>query len=122
MKKDLLNKLERQRNNLVKLRYRFAMQKVGSGVVAVAIEEDALKYNEILRMNSTGAFILEQLQNGISYIELEKGMLQKYDTNIKTVKKILVDFLGVLSEKEILLDDKGRLISVNSIRENASLY
>lgn len=106
----------------MKLRYRFAMQKVGSGVVAVAIEEDALKYNEILRMNSTGAFILEQLQNGISYIELEKGMLQKYDTNIKTVKKILVDFLGVLSEKEILLDDKGRLISVNSIRENASLY
>ena len=98
------------------------MQKVGSGVVAVAKEEDTLKNNEILRMNCTCAFIIEQLQNGISYIELEKGMIQKRDTTTKTVKKILVDFLGVLSEKEILLDDKGRLISVNSIRENASLY
>ena len=65
----------------MKLRYRFAMQKVGLGVVAVAIEEDALKYSEILRMNSTGAFILEQLQNDISYDELTAQILRKYDAD-----------------------------------------
>ena len=65
------------------------MQKVGTGVVAVAIEEDALKYNEILRMNSTGAFILEQLQDDISYTELEERILQKYDTDKVNLKKIL---------------------------------
>ena len=37
----------------MKLRYKFAMQKVGTGVVAVAIEEDALKYNEILEASGT---------------------------------------------------------------------
>ena len=88
----------------MKLRYRFATQKVGSGVVAVAIEEDALKYNEILRMNSTGAFILKQLQSEISYAELTEQMLQKYETDKETVEKILVDFLAMLSEKELLLD------------------
>ena len=94
----------------MKLRYRFATQKVGSGVVAVAIEEDALKYNEILRMNSAGAFILEQLQTDISYAELVKRMLRKYDTDEKTVERILMDFLGMLVRKELLLDNMGKLI------------
>ena len=94
----------------MKLRYKFATQKVGTGVVAVAIEEDALQYSEILRMNSVGAFILEQLQNDISYIALTERMLQKYDTDKETVEKILNDFLRVLSGKELLLDDNGKLL------------
>ena len=94
----------------MKLRYKFALQKVGNGVVAVAIEEDALKYSEILRMNSAGAFILEQLQNEISFEELTDRMLQKYNTDKITVEKILVDFLGMLSGKELLVNDKGVLV------------
>ena len=85
------------------------MQKVGLGVVAVAIEEDALKYSEILRMNSTGAFILEQLQNDISYDELTAQILRKYDADKVTVENILKDFLSMLVGKELLLDDKGEL-------------
>lgn len=100
----------------MKLRYLFAMQKVGEGVVAVAIEEDALKFSEILRMNSAGAFILGQLQNEISYTDLVENMLQKYDADIETVEKILSQFLGMLSSKELLLDDKGELIKMNTMR------
>ena len=117
-----LNESERRRNGQVKLRYKFATQKVGSGVVAVAIEEDALKYSEILRMNSAGAFILEQLQNEISYAELTERMLQKYDADKATIEKILVDFLGMLSVKELLLDNKGELIKENAIDEAASIF
>ena len=94
----------------MRLRYKFATQKVRACFVAVAIEEDALKYSEILRMNSVGAFILEQLQNDISYIALTERMLQKYDTDKETVEKILNDFLRVLSGKELLLDDNGKLL------------
>ena len=101
----------------MKLRYKFAMQKVGSGIVAVAVEEDALKYNEILRMNYTGAFILKQLQNDITYIELVERMLQKYDADKSTVEKILVDFLVMLSGKELLLDDNGEVIKEDGMRE-----
>ena len=117
-----LNESERRRNGQVKLRYKFATQKVGSGVVAVAIEEDALKYSEILRMNAAGAFILEQLQNEISYAELTERMLQKYDADKATIEKILVDFLGMLSVKELLLDNKGELIKENAIGEAASIF
>ena len=94
----------------MKLRYKFATQKVGSGIVAVAIEEDALEYSDILRMNSAGAFILEQLQNDISYMDLTARMLEKYDADKETVEKILVGFLNTLSEKELLVDDKGELV------------
>ena len=122
MERKTLNESERRRNGQVKLRYKFATQKVGSGVVAVAIEEDALKYSEILRMNSAGAFILEQLQNEISYAELTERMLQKYDADKATIEKILVDFLGMLSVKELLLDNKGELIKENAIGEAASIF
>lgn len=97
----------------MKLRYKFATQKVGSGVVAVAIEEDALKYSEILRMNSTGAFIMEQLQKDISYDELTEQMLKKYDTDKETAEKVLLNFLGILMRKELLVDDDGNLIKEN---------
>ena len=101
----------------MKLKYKFATQKVGNGIVAVAIEEDALEYSDILRMNYSGAYILEQLQNDISYDELIRRMLQKYDTDKATVQKILADFLGMLSEKELLLDDKGGLIKKDEMRD-----
>ena len=90
----------------MKLRYKFATQKVGAGIVAVAIEEDALKYSDILRMNHAGAFILEQLQHDISYIELTERILQKYDTDKETVEIILDDFLAMLSEKGILINEE----------------
>ena len=106
----------------MKLRYKFATQKVGAGVVAVAIEEDALKYSELLRMNSTGAFILEQLQNDISYAELTERMLEKYEADKATVEIILKDFLGMLSGKELLLDDNGELIKETAMCEAVSLF
>ena len=99
----------------MKLRYKFATQKVGSGIVAVAIEEDALKYREMLRMNAAGAFILGQLQNDISYTELINQMLLKYNTDKSTAEKILKDFLGMLSEKKLLIDEKGSIITENAM-------
>ena len=105
----------------MKLRYKFATQKVGSGIVAVAIEEDALEYSEILRMNMTGAFILKQLQNEISYTELTKQMLLKYDTDKSTVERILNDFLGMLSGKKLLMDEKGSIITEIAVHEGLSL-
>lgn len=95
----------------MKLRYKFATQKVGIGIVAVAIEEDSLKYSDILRMNSAGAFILEQLYDEISFAELTARILRKYDTDRETAEKILTDFLGMLSEKKLLVDDKGNIVT-----------
>lgn len=102
----------------MKLRYKFATQNVGAGVVAVAIGEDALKYSDILRMNSAGAFILKQLQDEITYAELTERMLQKYDADKVTIDHILVDFLSMLSGKDLLLDNKGDLVNERVLRES----
>ena len=99
----------------MRLRYKFATQKVGFGIVAVAIEEDSLKYSDILRMNSAGAFILEQLHDDISFAELTERILRKYDTDKETAEKILTGFLGMLSGKKLLLDDEGKLIDEGNL-------
>ena len=117
MKQNLPGKLERLGKKRVRLRYKFATQKVGFGIVAVAIEEDSLKYSEILRMNSAGAFILEQLYDDISFAELTERILRRYDTDKETAERILKDFLSMLSGKKLLLDDKGNLITENALRE-----
>lgn len=104
----------------MKLRYKFATQKVGDGTVAVAIEEDALRYGDILRMNTAGAFILKQLQNNISYAELTERMLGKYDADKATVEMLLNNFLSMLAEKELLMDDKGELIKAEAISRSDS--
>ena len=106
----------------MKLRYKFATQRVGFGIVAVAIQEDSLKYSDILRMNSTGAFILEQLYEDISFVELTERILRKYDIDKETAEKILTDFLGMLSGKKLLLNDEGNLITETSIREAEKVF
>lgn len=106
----------------MKLRYKFATQKVGSGVVAVAIEEDALKYSDILRMNSSGAFILKQLQNDITYAELTDRILHKYDVDKTTIENILVDFLGMLAAKDLLLDDNGELVNRKVLQKSRNPF
>ena len=106
----------------MKLRYKFATQKVGFGIVAVAIEEDSLKYRDILRMNSAGAFILEQLYDEISFAELTERILRKYDTDKENAEKILVNFLEMLAEKKLLLDEKENLITEIALRETEKLF
>ena len=114
MEQNLPGKRERLEQKRLKLRYKFATQKVGFGIVAVAIEEDSLKYSDILRMNSAGAFILEQLYDDISFAELTEQILRKYDTDKETAEKILTGFLGMLSGKKLLVDDEGNLITETS--------
>ena len=106
----------------MKLKYKFATQKVGSGIVAVAIEEDALNYSGILRMNSTGAFILQQLQSDISCTELTERILQKYDADKATVEKILVDFLGMLSMEKLLLYNKNELVKESDLKKAGYIF
>ena len=122
MEQNLPGKRERLEKKRVKLRYKFATQKVGFGIVAVAIEEDSLKYSDILRMNSAGAFILEQLHDDISFAELTERILRKYDTDKETDEKIITDFLGMLSGKKLLLDNKGSLITETYLREAEKLF
>ena len=60
---------------------------------------------------------LEQLKDEIDYAVLTERMLDKYDTNQETAQKILMDFLSMLAEKELLVDANGNLIKESALRE-----
>ena len=86
----------------MKLRYKFATQKVGFGIVAVAIEEDSLKYSDILRMNSTGAFILEQLYDDISFAENANWKKRRQMRGIAVLCTMLI-FIFLISSEFFLI-------------------
>ncbi len=88
----------------MKLKYDFMVQEVADGFVAVAVGSDAMKFSGLMRMNGTGAFILEQLKEDISLEELVGKMAEKYDADEETLRSAAENFLAKLKAEGILLD------------------
>ena len=58
----------------MKLKYNFVTNKVADRIVAVAVGDDAQKFNGFIKMNDTGAFIFNMLRNDVTVDEIaEKG-------------------------------------------------
>ncbi len=86
----------------MKLKYKFVVQEVSDGFVAVVVGADASKFNGIIRMNKTSAFVFEQLQEGATEDEIVARMMDKYDAEEKVMRKDVKDFVAKLSEADLL--------------------
>lgn len=87
----------------MKLKYKFVVQEVSDGFVAVAVGADAAKFNGIIRMNKTSAFVFKQLADDITEDEIIAKMMDKYDGEEKVMRKDTKDFLAKLSEADLLV-------------------
>ena len=54
----------------MKLKYNFSVNQIGESFVAVPLENGAIEFNGILKLNDSAAFIVEQLRSEISYESL----------------------------------------------------
>ena len=63
----------------MKIKSGFVVQKVGSSYLAVAVGERADDFNAMIRMNSTGAFVWEQLSaRDMTEDELVASLVAEY--------------------------------------------
>ncbi len=86
----------------MKLKYKFVVQEVSDGFVAVAVGADASKFNGIIRMNKTSAFVFEQLMEEVTEDEIIAKMMDKYDAEEKVMRKDTKDFIAKLAEADLL--------------------
>lgn len=61
-----------------------------------------LSFNGLLSVNGIGAFLWERLQTEVTREELVEAVLNEYDIDEETAGADIDEFLGILTEKQIL--------------------
>lgn len=87
----------------MKLKYTFVLREVSGQVVAVAVGTDHGKFNGMVKLNRTGAFLMEEL-NGKERTreELLEAMVEKYDVSRERASENLDSFLQILRQGGLL--------------------
>lgn len=86
----------------MKVKKGYVLREVADQVVVVPTGEQALNFNGILTLNSSGKFLWEQLQNDVTMDDLIAAMLNRYNVTKDVAKKDIEEFIGILKSKNIL--------------------
>lgn len=78
---------------MMKTKKGFMLRSVGGRHVVVAVGKASEEFNGLITLNDSGAFLWEELSQGISYEDLLKKMLETYDVTEMTAKAGLDRFL-----------------------------
>lgn len=87
----------------MKLKYNFVTNKVADRIVAVAVGDDAQKFNGFIKMNDTGAFIFNMLRNDVTADEIADAMKREYEGVSEDELRLTVRrFIDNLRESDVL--------------------
>ena len=82
----------------MKIKSGFILRKVADSYVVVAVGNRVKDFNGVINLNSTGAFLWQLLEKGISEEELVAKFLDEYDVDKEILKKDLAGFLQKIRE------------------------
>lgn len=87
----------------MKLKYNFVTNKVADKIVAVAVGEDAEKFNGFIKMNETGAYIFNMLKNDVTEDEIVASLEKEYEGATKEeLLNTVKEFIGRLKESDVM--------------------
>ena len=87
----------------MKLKYNFVVNEVAGNMVAVAVGEDVTKFNGFIKMNKTGAEILELLKSETTVEALVEEMAKLYpDCDTQQIKESVENLVEKLKNAEVL--------------------
>lgn len=82
---------------MLKIRQGFLLRKMMNAHVAVAVGEAGEHFNGMIRLNDAGAYLWQEMQQGIDKEDLIKKMLSRYeDLDEKTARQDLDEFLSTV--------------------------
>ena len=80
---------------MLKTREGFIMRQLGNEYMVVAVGEAAKSFNGMIRLNETGAFFWENMEQGIEKTALVDKMLERFDDlDRETAEKDLDEFVA----------------------------
>lgn len=81
----------------------FMLREIAGEYVIIPVGSSALKFNGLITVNDTGAFLWKLLQEETTQEALVEAMLQEYEVDSLTASQDVADFLAYLGEKDLLL-------------------
>ena len=85
----------------MKIKNDFVLRKVADSYVVVPVNSLTLDFNGVMNLNETGAFLFEQLQNGIEKEELVCKMLDEYDVTREKASADIDAFINKLKDADV---------------------
>jgi len=76
----------------------FIIRKVAEQYVIVAVGEESKRFNGMIKVNTSGAFIWDLLETETNIDSIVKSILVKYDINEKIARTDAEKFIGVLKD------------------------
>ena len=83
----------------MKIKGEYILREVVGENVLIPVGETALKFNGMIIINSTGAFIWKSITEGNSKEEILNKMVETFDVTTEEAEKDIEEFLGLLIDK-----------------------
>ena len=87
---------------MLKLDKEYVLRQIGDDYVIVPVGKAAMGFNGMITVNETGAFLWEQLVEGINKEELLQTMVETYEVTQEEAERDIDEFLDVLYKHNIL--------------------
>ena len=86
----------------MKIKNGFLLKKVGGQNVVVALGEASRSFNGIIRLNDTGVFLWQKLQQETSEEQLLAALTAEYDIGKEQAKSDIAEFIAALRKAALL--------------------
>ncbi len=86
----------------MKLKFNFMINELGDSFVAVPMSDSVESFNGVLKLNEGGAFIIETLNNEISYEDLCAKVAEKFSITVEEAKENMEPLFEKLREENLI--------------------
>lgn len=86
----------------MKIKDGFMLRKVGGQNIVVALGEASRSFNGIIRLNDTGVFLWQKLQQETSEEQLLAALTAEYSVDPAQAKADIAEFLSTLKKAALL--------------------
>lgn len=86
----------------MKIKNGFMLKKVGGQNVVVALGEASRSFNGIIRLNDTGVFLWQKLQQETSEEQLLAALTAEYDIGEEQAKSDIAEFVAALRKAALI--------------------
>ena len=86
----------------MKLKYQFVINEMADEFIATPIGNVMVDFNGVIKLNSTSAFIVEQLNNDISYDELASKIAKKFGCDLDYAEQNADVIINTLKENDLI--------------------
>ena len=79
----------------------FTLQTIENQVAAVSMGEDG-GFRGIVKLNETGLFLWNMLENDVTVDEMAEAVTAEYDIDIDTARQDVLNFVDILEDKNLI--------------------